>query len=933
MPRPISRRKRRTLRHLLLIVPFAVLVIGGLIALRAYWGGEGESGGSGGEDLRVSIIQYRNHLQAHPNDVDARLQLGLIFVKAGDYGAAEKELTMARRLGASREAWIPGLAESYRYIGKHEALLDELQVELSDPASLQAETLALRAFSLLQLERREEAEQALEDALVLDENSASARVGLAQLAMVRGDLEEANRLLEEATALAPEHSEAWQESGRLAMLQGDMARAQSAFSRVINLRPGRLAARLGLAEVHLAEGNIEKAAKFIGQLRQLSPNHPGVLFLNARLKLAERKFDEAEDVLNALISNYKHIPSHLLLGRISFDRGNLAQAREHLELFHQVYPKHLEAGKTLAATYIRQREQALALKTLEAVGFRESEDPSMLALAGSALFANGKVQEGLTFLGRAADLAPDSFEVRAQLALGHLLEGKPDSAVSELDEVREGSDPRRTSFLLIYTHLLMKDLEKALAEARLVAERFPEDPQVFNVLGSVLGMNNKLGEARHAFQRTLELDSEQHNAEINLARIDISDGDFERASKRFRKVLDATRWQESSAAVGLAEILFKQDKADAARDTLLRAWDSNKKSIALGTSLVRALSNNGDNLRALSVARELYELYPDQPVVLQLLGSARIANRESANAIEPLAELTRRTPKSARAWRLLARAQALSREYDDALVSVDRALLLDDSDSDSVLLKSVILIAKKQWAQADILVKRFKTENPKDFRGFSMEAGLWLARGDHERATDALKRALELTPNNSDIALQIADIFQQKRDLAGEIDWLEEWLGKNPRDHQVRKRLAMSYQQANRSEAAKALYERLIGDDQKDTVILNNLAWLYHQLDDPRALSYAREAAELAPNSPDILDTLGWIQINQGDVEFGLSNLKQALALAPNRRDIRYHLAVGYTKHNLPRRAQSELEQLLANDQPFPERADAEALLKGVRGQ
>src|SRR3546814_7859923 len=59
--------------------------------------------------------------------------------------------------------------------------------------------------------------------------------------------------------------------------------------------------------------------------------------------------------------------------------------------------------------------------------------------------------------------------------------------------------------------------------------------------------------------------------------------------------------------------------------------------------------------------------------------------------------------------------------------------------------------------------------------------------------------------------------------------------------------------------------------------VLNNLAWLKNELGEPNALDYARRAHDLAPDSPEIADTLGWMLVQSKDTaEEGLALLREA---------------------------------------------------------
>ncbi len=115
-------------------------------------------------------------------------------------------------------------------------------------------------------------------------------------------------------------------------------------------------------------------------------------------------------------------------------------------------------------------------------------------------------------------------------------------------------------------------------------------------------------------------------------------------------------------------------------------------------------------------------------------------------------------------------------------------------------------------------------------------------------------------------------------------------------------------------------------------VVLNNLAWALHEARDPRALSYAEQAFKLAPDNPSVMDTLGWILVQQGQIARGLKLLQQALSKKPDAAEIQWHLAAAWAKSGDRVRAKSELERLLGSGQAFPQEAEARTLLEQLRG-
>ena len=73
---------------------------------------------------------------------------------------------------------------------------------------------------------------------------------------------------------------------------------------------------------------------------------------------------------------------------------------------------------------------------------------------------------------------------------------------------------------------------------------------------------------------------------------------------------------------------------------------------------------------------------------------------------------------------------------------------------------------------------------------------------------------------------------------------------------------------------------------------LNNLAWNLRRENPAEALKYIRRAWELAPNLPELLDTLAVIEFYNGQHVSAQRNIRLALEARPNNPTMRYHDAM-----------------------------------------
>ena len=159
---------------------------------------------------------------------------------------------------------------------------------------------------------------------------------------------------------------------------------------------------------------------------------------------------------------------------------------------------------------------------------------------------------------------------------------------------------------------------------------------------------------------------------------------------------------------------------------------------------------------------------------------------------------------------------------------------------------------------------------------------------------------------------------------------LTSWIKNNPRDVMARDYAAGLYMTTGRDKAAIAQYEELIRLAPQNAAYFNNLANLYQHEKDNRALSTAERALKLAPENASIQDTLGWILVQNGQLERAVQTLRKAVDSAPRSGSIRYHLAVGLAHAGRKQEAKKELQTAIDTGGKFAELANAKAMLKDL---
>ena len=130
-----------------------------------------------------------------------------------------------------------------------------------------------------------------------------------------------------------------------------------------------------------------------------------------------------------------------------------------------------------------------------------------------------------------------------------------------------------------------------------------------------------------------------------------------------------------------------------------------------------------------------------------------------------------------------------------------------------------------------------------------------------------------------------------KATAPGSLDGLtESWIQQAPKSLAAQLARAEWLMTNNQEAAAIGHYDQVLAGQPNNVAALNNLAWILREENPDRALKLAQRASELAPNSPAVLDTYGWVLHLAGNHAEAQKAIEKALDLAPGNAEIEAHL-------------------------------------------
>lgn len=738
-------------------------------------------------------------------------------------------------------------------LGKALLLQGQYQKLLDDlPADEQLpQLMALRGHALLGLNRIDEGRAVFARISLHHPGSVPALLGEARIALLEDRKDEALALVRKAVSLQADNTDAQRLLGDVLRLLDKNQEAVTAYQHVLKLHPAQVQAHVDLANLYIQSGKLDEARKELSVARQSSANSLLLIYTQALLEFKENKMAAAQDHLTLVLrAAPEHLPSNLLMGAVLRSKGAFAQAEQHLRKFLEANPGHPYASKLLASTLMNQGAPDKALAVVEPLFGKQQHDPEMMSLAGELYMRLRQYGKSADYFERASKLAPQAPMLRAALAMSHMGMGDNDRAVSELEQAAAiDAKSSRVGTLLVLSQLRNKQYDKALAAAQRMEEQYPDNPMVHNLKGGVLLMQKNLPAARASFERAIKLDPLFLPALDNLTGMDIKDKKPEQARLRLEAALAKDK-TNSDIMTALAGLAASQGQIAAVRNWLERAAQAQPDALEPSMRLANFYARNQEGQKALALGQKLLTTNPGNAQLVTLVASLQSGAGQADSALDNWAKLAKLQPESPDIQLRLAAARAAVNDTEGAAQAMSKALAL--------YRKAVEIRPAPQTMQA-LYSALIQAGQPAEARSRMQK---WLA----EHATDTASR------------LYYASSLLALKDYA----------------------------------ASTAQFEEVLRQAPGHFVALNNLAWLYQQQRDPRALPLAEQAYKQAPDNPAVIDTLGWLLVEHGKLDRALPLLKDATAKAPKSNEIRYHYGAALAKSGDKRGAREQLEPLLA---------------------
>ncbi len=879
-------------------------------------------------NLNSSIVELKNAIQKNPDNAQARLLLGQIYLKAGMGAEAEKELTQATKLGVNSESVKPQLGKALVLMGEYKRVLAEVQPgEQTSPANL-AQILQLQGDAKLGLRKLDEACDLYRKSIEANSSHVPGYWGMAKCALFKNDPAAARQQLDDAIKVDPRNADTWVMLGDLARHGDNAQEAENAYGQALKIQPDHNAALVSRTLLFISRSQPEKAEVDLKKISQIAPEHYLLHYLQGALLYSTGKYAQAmEAVQKALKANPGYAPAMRLAGILHYNLNAHEQAIQSLRQYLQKVPGDALMHKLLAAAYLKTGRADLAMELLKPMLNRSKDDAQLYILAGEASLKSNDPAAAARQFEKAAAIDPGNLKLQTQLGLSLFASGDKQKGVEELQS-NISADPRQihADVSLAVVYLQERQYDKALETLGTLEKKLAkEDPFVHELRGVAYVGKNDPANARLSFERALALDPSLASSAINLAQLDLHDKNPSMAKKRLQRALEK-KPNDLSIIFALAGLLRAEGNEKEFLALLNQAARAHPKLARPHVQIAQFYLGKNQPKLAQASAQAALNAEDDNPDALAAMGNAQLALGNQDGALTTFKRLAARAPGAATSHYFLASAQASGGNLAGARQSLKRALEIKPDNIEVLIALAAVEARDGKAAESLKIAQQVKKLAPASPLGAAMEGDALMITKRYAQAAQAYESAFS-RHRNGGLLIKLHDALVLSGARANAESRMLQWLKEQPNDKLARLHFAQSLMSAGANQSAIEQYQFLLKREPNNALLLNNLAWLYHKEKNPRAMEYAERAYKLQPEAAFILDTLGWISLEQGKVQRGLELLNKALALAPDNPSIKFHVAAALARNGDKSGARRLLEELLSKNNAFPQQQEARALL------
>ncbi len=590
-------------------------------------------------------------------------------------------------------------------------------------------------------------------------------------------------------------------------------------------------------------GSADAADSSIGYYKKALQIAPHASVILERLAEIDAKSQHTSDAIaaaqEALQSDPSDVDAHRLLARIyvralsdqavgAAQQDDLTKAVQQFEAVLQLAPNDTYSALWLARLYGFENQPDQAEKVLRGVLQRDSENEPALEQLSQLLIDEGRAQDAISLLTKAADEAssPDLFGV-----LGDAYSHAHDFAKAE-DAYRKAieGDPSDASHRHGLAQALMAQQKyaEALAQFKKLTELEPNSADNYLRMAELQRRLGQYDQAQDSLNHAQQLAPGSIEVVYHQALLDEDQNHFDQAAKLFSDAIASLKaqngQQNATALVTLYGLLGQayargrnypaaidtfQDMSklgpQAATQARLMLIDTYRADHQIDKAIDEAKQGLAQNPKNADLTVRLAMLYGDKS--------------DTVAATELLRGLLKGDDSDQPIYLYMAQVQESGKKFADAEHSAERAeqLAHESADKQSAwLVLADIYSRQKKYDQAEAQYRRVLDANPENAEGLNDYGYMLADRGVRiPEATEMIQRALKVDPNNGAFLDSLGWAYFKQDRLTEAEQCLQKAIERQGNDPTILGHLGDVYLKLGQNQQAAQTFERALAQWQK----------------------------------------------------------------------------------------------------------------------
>jgi tetratricopeptide (TPR) repeat protein len=681
----------------------------------------------------------------------------------------------------------------------------------------------------------------------------------------------------------------------------------------------------------------------------------------------EEKFKEAViEYKNAVKAVPEDPAAHLKLAKASIEAKDIRTGFAELQKTVELDPNNFEALGKLGEIYVMAGKKDEATQIADNLVKNRPNDPQGYILQSGLAVRDGKVDEGIAKLIKAAELDPK--RIRTLLTIGSMYLLKKDRKGAQewydkalaadpnavdvhvtrgnfffaSDERDEGEKEYRKAIELSKEK---EDLRIALAEHYLYQGRMEDSEKELNaiikemnsqkarkVLAEIKLETGKVADAKPIVDGILKENDKDLDGKYLKGRIALVEKRLDDAKALFGDVVKQDAGMARARLYnGLTEI--QQGQVEVGRKEIEEAVKLDPGNARAQLLLGEVSLRMGAPAAAEKAALEVLRRNPSNALAAILLADSFLARKEWKKGEQIYQAMMKQLPKSPVGYLKMGLSRKLQGKPKDAAGFFAQAVEKNPKDLTAINEYIFALAVAMETEKAKKVLDETVAKEPKNPLLWDMVGRFQLASGKPAEAEAAFLKSIELAPEFTAPYYQLGVIYAAQKKFPEASMRLAKVIEKNDKDVGAHVLLGMVINSQGKIEAANKEYRKVLTLSPKHPLAANNLA---SNLADgggnlDEALKFAQIAREAAPEDPNVGDTLGWVYFKKGLIETAYPLIADAAGKSKNNASIRYHHGMVLAKKGKNKEAAAELKAALSLDPKFLGADEAKKTLEGLK--